>query len=85
MNVDLEATIKVDDLTALQNPLFLMMAMQAAGNVSVPAMLIENTPLAAFAPGFIDQGYIKSEQGQLKTSIKFRQGRLTLNGKVLKQ
>ena len=85
VNADLEATIKVDDLTALQNPLFLMMAVQAAGNVSVPARLIENTPLAAFAPGFIDQGYIKSEQGQLKTSIKFRQGKLTLNGKVLQQ
>jgi uncharacterized protein YdgA (DUF945 family) len=85
VNADLEATIKVDDLTALQNPLFLMMAMRAAGNVSVPAMLIENTPLAAFAPGFIDQGYIKSEQGQLKTSMKFRQGQLTLNGKSLQQ
>jgi len=85
VNADLEATIKVDDLTALQNPLFLMMAVQAAGNVSVPARLIENTPLAAFAPGFIDQGYIKSEQDQLKTSMKFRQGKLTLNGKVLQQ
>jgi uncharacterized protein YdgA (DUF945 family) len=85
VNADLEATIKVNDLTALQNPLFLMMAMQAAGNVSVPARLIENTPLAAFAPGFIDQGYIKSEQGQLKTRMKFRQGQLTLNGKALQQ
>ena len=85
VEADLEATIKVDDLVTLQNPLFLMMAMQAAGNVNVPARLIENTPLAAFAPGFIDQGYIKSEQGQLKTSIKFRQGQLTLNGKTLQQ
>jgi uncharacterized protein YdgA (DUF945 family) len=82
---DLEATIKVDDPAALQNPMLLMFAMRAAGNVSVPARLIENTPLAAFAPGFIDQGYIKSEQGQLKTSMKFRQGQLTLNGKALQQ
>ena len=85
VEADLEATIKVNDLAALQNPLFLMMAMQAAGNVSVPARLIENTPLAVFAPGFIDQGYIKNEQGQLKTSMKFRQGQLTLNGKALQQ
>jgi len=85
VEADLEATIKVDDPVALQNPLFLMMAMQAAGNVSVPARLIESTPLAAFAPGFIDQGYIKSERGQLKTSMKFRQGQLTLNGKALQQ
>jgi uncharacterized protein YdgA (DUF945 family) len=85
VKADLEATIKVDDPAALQNPLFLMMAMRAAGNVSVPARLIENTPLAAFAPGFIEQGYIKSERGQLTTSMKFRQGQLTLNGKALQQ
>ena len=85
VEADLEATIKVDDPVALQNPKLLMFAMQAAGNVSVPARLIENTPLAAFAPGFIDQGYIKNEQGQLKTSMKFRQGQLTLNGKALQQ
>jgi len=85
VEADLEATIKVDDPVALQNPMLLMFAMQAAGNVSVPAKLIESTPLAAFAPGFIDQGYIKSEQGQLKTSIKFQQGQLTLNGKALQQ
>ncbi|MCP4768942.1 MAG: YdgA family protein [Gammaproteobacteria bacterium] len=85
VEADLEATIKVDDLAALQNPMFLMMAMQAAGNISVPARLIESTPLAVFAPGFIDQGYIKNEQGQLKTTMKFRQGQLTLNGKTLQQ
>ena len=85
VKADLEATIKVDDLAVLQNPMFLMMAMQATGNVSVPARLIENSPLAAFAPGFIEQGYINSEQGQLQTSMKFRQGQLTLNGKVLQQ
>ena len=85
VKADLEATIKVDDPVALQNPMLLMFAMRAAGNVSVPARLIENTPLAIFAPGFIDQGYIKSEQGQLKTSIKFQQGQLTLNGKALQQ
>jgi len=85
VDADLEATIKVDDPVALQNPMFLLFAMQAAGNVSVPAGLIENTPLAIFAPGFIDQGYIKSEQGQLKTSMKFQQGQLTLNGKALQQ
>ena len=85
VEADLEATIKVGDLAALQNPLFLMMATQAAGNVSVPARLIENTPLAIYAPGFIAQGYINSEQGQLKTSMKFRQGQLTLNGKALQQ
>ena len=85
VEADLEATIKVDDPVALQNPMLLLFAMQAAGNVSVPARLIENTPLAIFAPGFIDQGYIKSEQGQLKTSMKFRQGQLTLNGKALQQ
>jgi uncharacterized protein YdgA (DUF945 family) len=85
IEADLEATIKVDDPVALQNPMLLLFAMQAAGNVSVPARLIENTPLAIFAPGFIDQGYIKSEQGQLKTSMKFRQGQLTLNGKALQQ
>ena len=85
VNADLEATIKVDDPAALQNPVFLMMAMQAAGNISVPARLIENTPLSDFAPSFIEQGYIKSEQGQLTTSIKFQQGQLTLNGKTLQQ
>jgi uncharacterized protein YdgA (DUF945 family) len=47
--------------------------------------LIESTPLAVFVPGFIEQGYIKSERGQLKTSIKFQQGQLTLNGKALQQ
>jgi len=85
IEADLEATIKVDDPVALKNPMLLLFAMQAAGNVSVPARLIENTPLAIFAPGFIDQGYIKSEQGQLKTGMKFRQGQLTLNGKALQQ
>jgi uncharacterized protein YdgA (DUF945 family) len=85
VKADLEATIKVDDPASLQNPMFLMMAIQAAGNVSVPARLIENTPLAVFAPGFIEQGYINSEQGQLKTSMEFRQGQLTLNGKALQQ
>ena len=85
VEADLEATIKVDDPMALQNPMLLLFAMQAAGNVSVPARLIENTPLAIFAPGFIDQGYIRSEQGQLKTSMKFQQGQLTLNGKALQQ
>ena len=85
VNADLEATIKVDDPAALQNPLFLIMAMQAAGNISVPARLIENTPLSDFAPGFIEQGYLKDEQGQLKTRMKFQQGQLTLNGKTLQQ
>jgi len=85
VKADLEATIKVDDPATLQNPMILMMAMRAAGNVSVPARLIENTPLAAFTPGFIEQGYINSEQGQLTTSMKFRQGQLTLNGKALQQ
>ena len=85
VDADLEATIKVDDPAALQNPLFLLFAMQAAGNASVPARLIESTPLAAFAPGFIEQGYIRSEQGQLKTTMRFQQGRLTLNGKALQQ
>ena len=85
VKADFEATIKVDDPAALQNPMFLMMAMQAAGNVSVPARLIENTPLAVFVPGFIEQGYINSEQGQLKTRMKFQQGQLTLNGKTLQQ
>ncbi len=85
VEADLEATIKVDDPAALQNPMFLMLAMQATGNVSVPAELIRNTPLAIFAPGFINQGHIKSEQGQLTTSIKFQQGQLTLNGKALQQ
>ncbi|MCP4471548.1 MAG: YdgA family protein [Gammaproteobacteria bacterium] len=83
VNADLEATIKVDDPAALQNPMFLMFAMEAAGNANVPARLIENTPVAAFVPGFIKQGYIKSERGQLKTSMKFEQGQLTLNGKAL--
>jgi uncharacterized protein YdgA (DUF945 family) len=85
LEADLEATIKVDDPAALQNPIFLLFAMQAAGNVSVPARLIENTPVAAFAPGFIDQGYIKSVKGQLTTRMKFQQGQLTLNGKALQQ
>ena len=85
VKADLEATIKVDDPAALQNPVFLMMAMQADGNLSVPARLIENSPLAAFAPGFIEQGFINNEQGQLKTSMKFQQGQLTLNGKALQQ
>jgi uncharacterized protein YdgA (DUF945 family) len=85
VDADLEATIKVDDPAALQNPMLLLFAIQAAGNVSVPARLIENTPLAIFAPGFIEQGYIKSEKGQLTTSIKFQQGQLTLNGKALQQ
>jgi len=44
-----------------------------------------DTPLSDFAAGFIEQGYIKSEQGQLTTSIKFQQGQLTLNGKTLQQ
>jgi uncharacterized protein YdgA (DUF945 family) len=85
VKADLEATIKVDDPASLQNPMFLIMAIQAAGNLSVPARLIENTPLAVLAPGFIEQGYINSEQGQLKTSMEFRQGQLTLNGKALQQ
>ena len=85
VDADLEATIKVDDPAALQNPMFLLFAMQAAGNASVPARLIESTPAAAVVPDFIEQGYIKSERGQLKTSIKFQQGQLTLNGKALQQ
>jgi uncharacterized protein YdgA (DUF945 family) len=85
VNADLDATIKVDDPAALQNPMLLLFAIQAAGNVNVPARLIETTPLAALAPGFIDRGYIKSEQGQLKTTMKFQQGQLTLNGKALGQ
>jgi len=85
VDADLEATIKVDDPAALQNPLFLLFAMQAAGNASVPAMLIETTPMAPFVPGFVEQGYIHSEKGKLKTTMKFQQGQLTLNGKALRQ
>jgi len=85
VQADLEATIKVDDPMALQNPMLLMFAMQAAGNVSVPARLIENTPLAVFVPAFIERGYIKNQQGQLTTSMKLQQGQLTLNGKALQQ
>ena len=85
VDADLEAMIKVDDPAALQNPMFLLFALQAAGNASVPARLIESTPLAAFVPGYIEQGYIKSEGGQLQTSVKFQQGQLTLNGKALRQ
>jgi len=85
VEANLEATIKVDDPAALQNPMFLMFAVQAAGNVSIPAKLIENTPLAVFAPDFISKGYINSDQGQLKTSMKFQQAQLTLNGKALRQ
>ena len=85
VDADLEATIQVDDPAMLQNPMFLLFAMQAAGKASVPARLIETTPLAPFIPGFVDQGYITSKQGQLKTSVKFRQGQLTLNGKALQQ
>ena len=65
--------------------MLLMFALQAAGNVSVPARLIENTPLAGFAPAFIEQGYINNAQGQLTTSMILLQGQLTLNGKVLRQ
>jgi len=85
VEADLEATIQVDDPAALQNPMLLMFALQAAGNVSVPARLIENTPLAGFAPAFIEQGYINNAQGQLTTSMKLQQGQLTLNGKALQQ
>ena len=85
VKADLEATLKVNDPTALQNPMLLMFALKAAGNVNIPAKLIEDTPLALFAPGFIQQGYIENDQGQLKTVIKFQQGQLTLNGKVLQQ
>jgi uncharacterized protein YdgA (DUF945 family) len=85
VDADLEATIKVDGPAGLLNPMFFLLAMQATGNASVPARLFESTPLAAFVPGLIKQGYLKSERGQLKTSIKFQQGQLTLNGKALQQ
>jgi len=85
VDANLEATIQVNDPAALQNPMFLMLALQASGNVSVPARLIDNTPLAPLVPGFVERGYIEHKQGQLKTRIRFRQGQLTLNGKVLQQ
>ena len=83
VDANLEATIKVDDPMALQNPMFLLFALQAAGKASVPASLVETTPLAAFLPGFIEQGYITNKGGQLNTSLNFQQGQLTLNGKPL--
>jgi len=46
-----------------------------AGKVSVPSELIKTTSLAAFMPGFIDQGYVKSEQGQLTLTGKRLQPR----------
>jgi uncharacterized protein YdgA (DUF945 family) len=85
VDAGLEATIRVDDPVALQNPMFLLFAMQAVGKVSVPARLIENSPLATYVSDLIDQGYIMRRKGQLKTSLKLQQGRLTLNGKALQQ
>ena len=61
VEANLEATIKVDDPVALQNPMFLMFAVQATGNVSIPARLIENTPLARVSPGGSRKGEIKRE------------------------
>ena len=45
VRVDLEATVKTDDPMALQNPMLLLFALQASGSVSVPAGLVEDTPL----------------------------------------
>jgi uncharacterized protein YdgA (DUF945 family) len=84
VRVGLEATVKTDDPVALQNPMFLLLALQASGSVSVPASLVEATPLALYVPVFIEQGYITSDKGQLKSKIKFQQGQLTLNGKTLR-
>jgi uncharacterized protein YdgA (DUF945 family) len=84
VRVDLEATVKTDDPTALQNRKLLLFALQASGSISVPARLVEGTPLTLYVPAFIEQGYITSEQDQLKSKIKFQQGHLTLNGKALR-
>jgi hypothetical protein len=68
----------------LQNPMLLLFALQASGSVSVPAGLVEGSPLSIYVPAFIEQGYITNEQDQLKSKIKFQQGQLTFNGKALK-
>ena len=80
IEADLEATIKVEDPAMLQNPLMLMLAAQADGNVSIPAALVEGTPLAQMAPMFIAQGYIVVEDAHLKSNLSFRQGQVTVNG-----
>ena len=80
--VDLEATVKTDDPMVLQNPMLLLFALQASGNINIPAGLIEGTPLTIYVPAFIEKGYITSEQDQLKSKIKFEQGQLTFNGKT---
>ncbi|WP_163830881.1 YdgA family protein [Spartinivicinus ruber] len=83
IEADLEATIKAENAAMLQNPLLLMGAIQASANVSVPAKLIENTPLAAQVPIFVSQGYIINDNDQLKSAIQFQQGQLTINGKPM--
>ncbi|MDE1465048.1 YdgA family protein [Spartinivicinus poritis] len=83
IEANLEATIKAENAAMLQNPLLLMGAVQASANVSVPAKLIENTPLAAQVPIFVSQGYIINENDQLKSAIQFQQGQLTINGKPM--
>lgn len=83
IEADLEASIKADNAAMLQNPLLLLGAIQAAANVSIPAKLVENTPIAAQVPVFVSQGYIINENDQLKSAIKFQQGQLTVNGKPM--
>ncbi|MFT5502717.1 MAG: hypothetical protein ACI845_000266 [Gammaproteobacteria bacterium] len=85
VKANLEASIKVDDPSLIQNPILLLLAVNASSAISVPAPLIENTPFAVSVPSFQEQGYLILENGNLKTSIKFEQGQLTVNGKVFQR
>jgi uncharacterized protein YdgA (DUF945 family) len=82
VKASLEASVKDDDPSVIQNPILLLLVVKVSSEISVPAALIEYTPLAGFVPSFLEKGYLIVENSNLKTSINFEQGQLTVNGKA---
>ncbi len=79
VDADLLASIKTDNPMLLSNPLFMLGAIQAKANVSVPKALLMESPMAPQLEMYIQQGVLKEEAGQLKAKVDFTDGSLTIN------
>ncbi|MBU2711183.1 YdgA family protein [Zooshikella harenae] len=83
VDADLLATIKTDNPMLLSNPLFMLGAIQAKANVSLPKALLMESPMAPQLDMYIQQGVLKEEAGQLKAKVNFTEGSLTINDKKM--
>ncbi|MGI0115425.1 YdgA family protein [Zooshikella sp. RANM57] len=83
VDADLIASIKTDNPMLLSNPLFMLGAIQAKANVSMPKALLMESPMAPQLDMYIQQGVLKEEAGQLKAKVNFTDGSLTINDKKM--